>query len=64
VALNRDNQRRSDGQILTMELEAQLARGGRMVLPAASEMVVVERSIDGRLSQRRAQGRFSFVPLR
>ena len=47
-----------------MELEAQLARGGRMVLPAASEMVVVERSIDGRLSQRRAQGRFSFVPLR
>lgn len=54
----------ADGGRVPMELEAQLARGGRMVLPAASEMVVVERSIDGRLSQRRAQGRFSFVPLR
>lgn len=54
----------ADGGRVPMQLEAQLAAGGRMVLPAASEMVVVERSTDGRLSQRRAKGRFSFVPLR
>ena len=54
----------ADGGRVPAELEAQLAPGGRMVLPAASDMMVVERAADGRLSRRRARGRFSFVPLR
>ncbi|QGF22466.1 protein-L-isoaspartate O-methyltransferase family protein [Raineyella fluvialis] len=46
------------------ELEEQLAVGGRMVLPAAQAMVVVERGESGEITRTPTDGRFSFVPLR
>lgn len=54
----------ADGGRVPADLESQLAPGGRMILPAASEMMVVERAPDGALTRRRADGLFSFVPLR
>lgn len=54
----------ADGGDVPAELEEQLADGGRMVLPAAHSMIVVDRSPDSRLRRHTAEGMFSFVPLR
>ncbi|WP_353081049.1 protein-L-isoaspartate O-methyltransferase family protein [Tessaracoccus lapidicaptus] len=54
----------ADGGSVPRALEDQLAPGGRMVLPAAQEMTIVERSTDGALTRRHAPGLFSFVRLR
>lgn len=54
----------ADGGRVPPELEEQLAPGGRMVLPAANEMVVVERSAYGELTRRATGKMFRFVPLR
>ncbi len=53
----------ADGGRVPQELEAQLADGGRMVLPAGQEMMVVDLS-GGVPVRRPAAGLFSFVPLR
>ncbi|GAC58225.1 protein-L-isoaspartate O-methyltransferase [Gordonia hirsuta DSM 44140 = NBRC 16056] len=53
----------ADAGSIPEELEDQLARGGRMVLPAAGEMTIVERSATGEISRRQTGTRFSFVPL-
>lgn len=54
----------ADGGLVPVQLEDQLAPGGRMVLPADRVMVVVHRRPDGVIDRRRAKGLFSFVPLR
>lgn len=54
----------ADGRRVPPELEAQLAPGGRMVLPVAHAMVVVRRGSDGRLTREDTGGLFTFVPLR
>lgn len=54
----------ADGARVPPELEAQLAPGGRMVLPAAQQMVVVDRTPAGELRRRPTGDLFSFVPLR
>lgn len=54
----------ADGGRVPAELEAQLAVGGRMVLPAASLMTVVERLDPGGLRRTSSGDRFTFVPLR
>lgn len=46
------------------ELEDQLAPGGRMVLPVAGEMTIVERASNGTITRSPTGGLFSFVPLR
>ena len=53
----------ADGGRVPPELEEQLAPGGRMVLPAAHRLWIIERSQDGELNRRTADGLFSFVPL-
>lgn len=45
-------------------LEEQLAPGGRMVLPAAGRMTVIERTPEGTLTRRETGDFFSFVRLR
>lgn len=54
----------ADGRRVPPELEEQLAPGGRMVLPAAHAMTVVDRAADGTLTRARTGDVFSFVPLR
>ena len=54
----------ADAGRVPRELEEQLAPGGRMVLPAAQEMMVVDRSLSGEITRTPTDGRFSFVPLR
>ena len=54
----------ADGRRVPAELEQQLAAGGRMVLPAAHTMVVVQRGSDGTLTRAETGDLFTFVPLR
>lgn len=54
----------ADGGRIPAELEEQLAPGGRMVLPAAQRITIVQKESDGRLTRSTAAGMFSFVPLR
>lgn len=54
----------ADGGRIPEELERQLAPGGRMVLPAATDMMLVTRAADGTLTRRRDRPGYSFVPLR
>lgn len=54
----------ADGGRIPEELEAQLAAGGRMVLPAAQRITIVDKDVDGRITRSAAAGMFSFVPLR
>ncbi len=54
----------ADGGRVPSELTDQLAPGGRMVLPVAGAMLVVDRDLDGSLTHRITETRFSFVPLR
>lgn len=54
----------ADGRRVPNELVEQLAPGGRMVLPAAQEMVVVEKDAEGRVVRHATGDRFNFVPLR
>ena len=54
----------ADAGRIPVELEEQLSVGGRMILPAAQRLWVVERTEDGDLVRHTAPGRFSFVPLR
>ena len=54
----------ADGGRVPRQLVAQLAPGGRMVLPAAQDMVLVEKDAAGRVTQRATGDRFNFVPLR
>ena len=51
----------ADGGRLPEELVEQLADGGRMVIPVAGQMLLVER--DGDDVHRTAHGRYRFVPL-
>lgn len=53
----------ADAGFVPRELAEQLEEGGRMVLPAAARMVVVERHGED-FAIRRAVGGYSFVPLR
>lgn len=53
----------ADAGQIPSELEAQLAVGGRMVLPASSVMWVVDREHDGWHREPISGYRFSFVPL-
>lgn len=48
--------------ILPQDLVDQLGRGGRMVIPVAGRMLVVEKTPDGRVDVRRL-GHYSFVAL-
>lgn len=52
----------AEADSLPAELVAQLADDGRMVIPVAGRMTVVDRS-DGE-TQTRAEGTYRFVPLR
>ena len=54
----------ADGGRVPEALVEQLAPLGRLVLPAAQEMVVVTRDADGRLERRVTGELFTFVPLR
>lgn len=54
----------ADGGLIPPELEEQLAPGGRMVLPAAQRIAIVDRDEQGRLTRSAAAGMFSFVPLK
>lgn len=54
----------ADGGSVPESLVAQVGRGGRLVLPAAQEMVVVTRDADGAVHRRVTGDLFSFVPLR
>ena len=54
----------ADGRQVPADLGAQLAPGGRMVLPVAHTMVVVQRSFDGELTRVETGDLFTFVPLR
>lgn len=54
----------ADGGRVPPELEDQLAPNGRLVLPVAGLMTIVERSESGGLSRRATGGLFTFVPLR
>lgn len=54
----------ADGNRIPEELEEQLAPGGRMVLPAAQRITIVQKDADGRLTRSAAAGMFSFVPLK
>ncbi len=54
----------ADGGRIPSDLTDQLAAGGRLVLPAAGIMTVVDRSPDGHLTRRATPGLFAFVPLR
>lgn len=53
----------ADGGRIPSALTDQLAPGGRLVLPSAGIMTVVDRSPDGRLTRRTTPGLFAFVPL-
>lgn len=53
----------ADAGAIPAELEAQLAVGGRMVLPAAGVMWTVERDAAGLHRTPDAEHRFAFVPL-
>lgn len=53
----------ADAPSLPAELEAQLAPDGRMVLPVAGVMTVVQLGADG-AREVTTHGRYSFVPLR
>ncbi len=53
----------ADAHDLPADLEAQLAVGGRMVVPASGVMWVVDREHDGWHREPVAGYRFSFVPL-
>ncbi len=53
----------ADAGTIPAELEAQLAVGGRMVLPAAGVMWVVDRDYEGWHRKPVAGYRFAFVPL-
>lgn len=54
----------ADGGLIPAELEAQLAPGGSMVLPAAQRITIVRKDADGMLTRSAAAGMFNFVPLR
>ncbi|MHA7861932.1 protein-L-isoaspartate O-methyltransferase family protein [Tessaracoccus sp. Y36] len=54
----------ADGGSVPEDLEAQLAPGGRMVLPASQRIVIVEKDAGGKLTRNAAAGMFSFVELR
>lgn len=54
----------ADGRRIPAELEEQLAPGGRMVLPAAQRITIVQKDEDGNLTRSAAAGMFSFVPLK
>ena len=54
----------ADGSRVPAELEQQLAPGGRMVIPVAHEMYVVDRSLVATIVRRRTGDRFNFLPLR
>ncbi|MBK8462208.1 MAG: protein-L-isoaspartate O-methyltransferase [Nigerium sp.] len=53
----------ADGGRIPPELEAQLAPGGRLVLPASGLMTVVDRAESGALTRSTTGDRFVFVPL-
>ncbi|MDN5570842.1 MAG: protein-L-isoaspartate O-methyltransferase [Propionibacteriaceae bacterium] len=53
----------ADGGRVPPELEEQLAPGGRMVIPADQQMVVIERSASGVLTRAETGDLFTFVPL-
>ena len=53
----------ADAHVLPADLEAQLAVGGRMVVPASGVMWVVDREHDGWHREPIAGYRFAFVPL-
>lgn len=54
----------ADGGVVPESLVAQVAPRGRLVLPAAQDMVVVTRDADGLVHRRVTGELFSFVPLR
>lgn len=54
----------ADGGTIPVELEDQLAPKGRMVIPAANHMWLVERDTHGHLHRRDTGDLFRFVPLR
>ena len=54
----------ADGGRVPTELEDQLAPGGRMVVPARQQMVVVERAASGEVRRAETGDLFTFVPLR
>jgi protein-L-isoaspartate(D-aspartate) O-methyltransferase len=53
----------AEARQLPVELVDQLALGGRMVIPVAGRLSVVERRADGTVDERRV-GHYAFVPLR
>jgi len=54
----------ADGGRVPPDLEQQLAPGGRMVIPVAHEMYVVDRSPSGAITRHATGDRFDFVALR
>lgn len=54
----------ADGGRVPSDLTDQLTPGGRLVLPVAGAMIVVDRTHDGHLTRRATGIAFSFVPLR
>ena len=53
----------ADGGRVPSELTAQLAPGGRLVLPVDGRLTVVDRT-EGGLTEHRVRGSWQFVPLR
>jgi protein-L-isoaspartate(D-aspartate) O-methyltransferase len=53
----------AEARKLPEELTDQLGAGGRLVIPVAGRLTVVDRDSDGRVSSRRV-GHYAFVPLR
>lgn len=54
----------ADAGYVPAALEEQLAPGGRMVIPAAGRMILVQRGPTGELEHRQLPGAFRFVDLR
>lgn len=54
----------ADGRRVPEPLVDQLAPGGRLVVPAANEMWVVDKDAEGSVTSRATGDLFTFVPLR